>query len=408
MKKTILLLTITTILFSGCNIFRALKMGKHLGKADFSNKNYFVEIPFELNTGHILLKVNINKNSKKFFLDTGAPTAVSPDLTKACNFKITKNAIKKDTISMIFPIIDELNISDLLYSDVGAIEVNTKEMFSRSCEDIDGLIGANIMCKNIWQIDFQQNKIRITDSLAKLNYVVNSIKIPFETTSFSKSPLISVKLSNGRIIMFIFDTGSNGFITFNTDSNKQFVNSFDRQNISEFYVKGYNSILGKEVAEKIDTAYLINTNLYFGNDSIVLQSLTYGRYKNYSEEKNGVIGNEFLKSYITTIDWTTKTIFLYKNVEQREKIGKFGFIYGFVDNKLFVGGIYKNSEAEKVGIKIGDEIIEINGYKVADLTAKQICDYANDRFVFIADDQDKATFVFKTKTGENKIEMKRN
>jgi hypothetical protein len=45
---------------------------------------------------------------------------------------------------------------------------------------------------------------------------------------------------------------------------------------------------------------------------------------------------------------------------------------------------------------------------VADLTAKQICDYANDRLVFIADDQDKATFVFKTKTGENKIEMKRN
>jgi len=408
MKKIITLFTITALIFSSCNIFRALKTSKHLGKVDFNNNNYFVEIPFELNTGHLLVKVEINKKSKKFFLDTGAPTAVSPDLTKECNFKVLKNAVKSDSIAMTCPFVNEINIGGLLYSNVGAIEVNTKEMFSRSCDDIDGLIGANIMSQNIWQIDYQQNKIRITDSLSKLNYLDKAIKIPFEISSFSKSPIITLKLDNGQSISLIFDTGSNGFITFNTDNKKQFINSFNQQSISEFYTKGYNSILGKDVAEQKDTAYLINTNLYFGSDTIFSQSLTYGRYKNYSEKKNGVIGNEFLKSYIVTFDWTTKTVFLYKYKEQNKIIGNFGFNYGFVNNKLFVGSIYKNSEAEKIGINIGDEIIEINGYTVAELTSKELCDYANDKFFLIPDEQNKATFVFNSKTGEIKTEITRN
>ncbi len=408
MKKSILVILISTLLLSGCNIIRALKAGKHLRKADFTSTNYFKEIPFELNTGHILIKVNVDKKQKSFFLDTGAPTAVSPDLTKEFHLKTLKNAVRDDSIKKVLPIIDEIAITDLLYSNVGAIEINTTEMFSRSCEVIDGLIGANIISKNIWQIDFQQNKLRISDSLSKFKFIDKAIRIPFETSSFSKSPIIRTKLENGEIIKLVFDTGSNGFITFNTDDNRQFINSFNQKNISEFYTKGYNSILGKEVAEQKDTAYLIRTNLYFGTDSILNQTLTYGRYKNYSERKNGVIGNQFLKSFIVTIDYTSNTIFLYKYSDRNSYTGNFGFSYGFTRNKLMVGAIYKNTEAEKTGIMIDDEIIEINGHKVADLSEKQLCDYASDKFNLIPEKQSKATFVFKTKSGEIKKELIRN
>jgi hypothetical protein len=408
MKKTLLLLTLASILISGCAILGALKTGKHILKADFKEQNYLTEVPFEMVAGHLLIKVDINKKLRNFFLDSGAPSTISPGLAKEFNLKTFTTGGKKDGQKITCYLADEIILNGLPYSNVGVIEVNTIEMFKRSCAQIDGLIGANIMCKNIWQIDFQQNKIRITDSLSKLNYLEQAIRMPFKTSHFSRSPVITVKLDNGELIKLVFDTGSNSGITFNTENKKQMLNSFEKKNISEFYTKGYVSILGKGVAEQVDTAYVIKTRLSLGKDSISAQSLTYGRYRNFSAKKNGVIGNAFLKSYIITFDWTTKTVFLYKFKEEEKALGSFGFAYGFVGDKLIVGSISKDSEATKMGINIGDEILQINTYKVSELSSAQLCDYANGRFSLIPADQDAATFIFVSKKGEMKATLSRN
>lgn len=408
MKRSLLLFLTCLLAASGCGVIRGLKAVKHLGKAELDTTDYLTEIPFELKAGHILLKVRINKKEERdFFFDTGAPTAISPDLRRDMDLPFMNAGQKDDSTSIILPTVAEIQLSDLIYTDVGAVEVDTKEMFARSCSVIDGLVGNNMMSKGIWQIDYEKNKLVVTDHINKLDHVEGAIMLPFETSSISKSPVLDVQLDNGRHVRLVVDTGSNSGITFNTPDNNEFVSSFHSDSLSEFYTKGYTSILGKEVADQQNTAYIISSQLRFADVNMPSELITYGRYKNFNDNKNGVIGNEFLKSYIVTIDWQTHVLYLYRFKEMKARTGNFGFLYGFDNKKLLVGAVFKDSDVAKAGVAVGDEVTEINGYKVAELTAQQLCDYMNDKFVLLPREKLSARFVLLTRNGKVELDLAR-
>ena len=116
--------------------------------------------------------------------------------------------------------------------------------------------------------------------------------------------------------------------------------------------------------------------------------LTFGKYKNISSKKNGVIGNKFLENFIVTIDWKENNVYLLP-IKKYQPIGNqlsYGINYGFNNEKLIVGGIWKNSVAEKQGIKIGDQIIAVNGKISTNLSQEEICNFFDNNLV-ISDDK---------------------
>lgn len=384
-------------LLASCSLTKALKTGKHLSKASIKTPARFAtSFPFEIKTGHLQIPVKVNGIDFLFYLDTGAPTAVSSRLARQLEIKPVKLGERVDTLVTI----DDLNFGGMSYNDVGGILVNSNDLFKRSCTTIDGLVGANVMNKNIWQIDYVNKQIVVTNNMEDLRHIDSAIQIPFTTAPFTKTPILELTLDNGQTVQLVYDTGFNGYVTLNTDSADKFIHSFPAEHVTRSLSVGYSSILGDSVAKVIDTSYVIQATLKSGNNVLGNVPVTYGRYKNYSENKNGVIGNDFFKQSIVTLDWSTKTMYVY-STKPIEKIYKtWGMSYGMVDDKLIVGSIVPGMEPQRLGVSIGDEIIEVNGINIATLTARQRCDYVDGTFLLVSEERRTSMFTIKKRSGE--------
>jgi hypothetical protein len=373
---------------ASCGVTKALKTGKHLSKAEPREATYTRTFPFEMRTGHLQIPVKVNGADYLFFLDTGAPTAVSPRLARTLIMKPMKLGERVDTLVTI----DDLQFGGMTYNDVGSILVNSNEMFKRSCKTIDGLVGANVMNKSIWQINYIDKKIAVSNTIDVLTHITDAVTIPFTTAPFTKSPILELTLDNGQTVKLVYDTGFNGYATLNTNDPQEFLRSFPAEYTTKLLSLGYASILGDSVAKAVDTTYIIQTNLKSGNNLLGNLSVTYGRYKNYSDSKNGVIGNEFFKNSIVTLDWNNRTMYLYSAAPVDHRHTTWGFSFGLQDDSMIVGSIVPGSDAEKQGIRVGNKITEVNGVKIESMTVDQRCGFADGTFVLIPDSQSTSTF----------------
>jgi predicted aspartyl protease len=349
-----------------------------------TNKDFIENIKFEFSSGHIIVKTKVGKqnNLSNFIFDTGAPTTVSPELSKELNLKkisVSLNKSENDPLKNSFPIVDSMVIGNIKFLNVGAAELEMSKIINTDCKFGNGIIGANLMKNCIWQINYSTQELFITDNLSKLQNLTNAIKINFTPAPSTGTPILNVLVNDTTHINLIIDTGFNGFISFSTMDNDKFLKSIAENNIRSVDSKGYSSVYGKDEATNL--SYLIRSNMQINGHTFQNLPMAFGRYKNVSERKNGVIGNDFLKNFIVTIDWINNLIYLSPISEKpiHDNIITYGIKYGFTRNKLIIGGIWKNSEAEKNGIKIGDEIISFDGIETATLSQEQICTF-NDTY----------------------------
>ncbi len=91
----------------------------------------------------------------------------------------------------------------------------------------------------------------------------------------------------------------------------------------------------------------------------------------------GLVGNKILERFDVIIDYINSYLYVKPNKKFNKpfKASKKGFycknrsetLKGFI-----VSGFYKNSNAEKSGLKIDDKIIKVNGQKVSTTNYKKI------------------------------------
>lgn len=380
MLKRLLFSVIIILILSSCSIFKALKVAKRLGKSTITAKEYMTVSKFEYENGHIFIKTKIqNQNfESNFIFDTGAGTTVSPELSKKIDFKkitLKGDIDSKDPLQKSFPMIDSLFIGNIKFLKTGAVEVEPSKITDPRCKSFDGIIGANILKNSIWQINYETKELMVADKLSKLNNINDAIKIPFTPASITGSPILSIVLNDSLTMNWILDTGFNGFITFSNADKDIFLKKIPKKDIVSNYSLGYNTIYGKDTSTAI--AYLLNASLNIGEHNFSNVPVTFGKYKNISRKKNGVIGNKFLENFIVTIDWKENYIYLLpiQSHQLPHNQVSYGINYGFENGKLIVGAIWKNSDAEKQGIKIGDQITQFNGKKAIEISQKEICNF---------------------------------
>jgi C-terminal processing protease CtpA/Prc len=92
-----------------------------------------------------------------------------------------------------------------------------------------------------------------------------------------------------------------------------------------------------------------------------------------------VIGNEVFKNYSIIFDWNLQKMYFKKNANlSSKKTSEFiSFGFGFIKNgdKIEVVKLIKNSEAEKKGLLIGDEVLTINDVIFKNIKDNQFCDF---------------------------------
>ncbi len=124
-----------------------------------------VQIPFDTIQNLIIIEAEINGNKGRFLFDNGFTlSAISPSFAEKCgvrfNRSATVNDINNKKSSLDETTLESIKIGGFDFQKTGLYKIDTKKFFP--CDDVDGVIGASIINKVNWKIDYQARTIAIS------------------------------------------------------------------------------------------------------------------------------------------------------------------------------------------------------------------------------------------------------
>lgn len=317
-------------------------------------------IPFELIEGKIILNVKIKNDQYDFLFDTGALTIISSELKDKINAKknnIIFNAIDANNAKSKMDVytINALKVGDLNIKNVNFSFANISWMTSRACKKISGVLGANAMKDKIWQIDFKNKILTISDKTEN-DLSSGSVIIPFTEQNFTSVPKIEVKI-RGQMLDYVFDTGSGMSFSLNQQSYDK-VKDNDFLTFEGLLAQSLNSISKGE--RQVDMMEVQFGNVNVGNQII-----------DSSLEGTNLLGTKFMENYLVVLDFINKKIILSPNGNKPE-YNSFGVSFAVNKGSLII--VNKLLIPELSELKLSEKIIKINTLDVSNANDDIFCE----------------------------------
>jgi len=316
-------------------------------------------IPFELIDGKIIVKVTIKNNQHNFIFDSGAFTIISPELKDKMNAKksnivfegVDANAVKSkmDVFST-----NNLQISGLIMKDVNFSFADVSWMSSRACQEISGILGANMMKGKIWQLDFKHKTITVSDKPNEKP--AGSVEIPFSEENFTSVPKINAKIRSQNI-EFIFDTGSGMGFTINQKSY-DLIKDNDFLTFEGLLAQSLNSTSKGE--RQVDLMEVEISNINLGNQIV-----------DSNFNARNLLGTRFMENYLVDLDFINKRIILH-TLNKTPEYSTFGIALAPIKDDLVI--VNKLQIPELGELKLTEKIIKINDIDVSKINNETFCE----------------------------------
>ncbi len=338
---------------------------------------FHVTIPFEYKAGLPFVQVTVNGVKGNFLFDTGAPNVISEELAEKLGVKSLAEAKVNDsggnsTRGNANVKLDNVEIGGVHFYNTGAIVQNLSGSDIFKCLKFDGVIGANLMRTAFWKIDYQNGEISIASDLNLLDSLDGYTTLTFKQ-KFTGTPEISIQVNGQTISDLTFDTGSNGHISMPLSKMSDFGDQLEST-----YSIGATSY-GVGGRTQSDTTYYVMT------DSITFGEEFFERKIVEFEAHADNIGNEFLQNFDVIMDWQSKQFYLKKRKEyDHERIESIGLGVNLQSGKVFVGYIYKGSDADGK-LQLDDEILRLGDNVFEDVSPETICQLLIDRDLVVED-----------------------
>lgn len=395
MKRILILLPILFSLNS-CSTIRLIHL---LKQGDVNKKDFYQETPIYYDRQAIYTDVSIQGKKYRFILDTGAPNIIASDLADSLNLEAKCTAKSIDSqgneSKMEFSELEEIKIAELAFCKQGTAIVDFKSHDQLSCFDFDGILGANLMKNAVWQIDLENNVLLVANSIDKFKIPDDVPKTSFRT-EISGTPTVSIQVSTMIIDNVTLDYGSNGGIEIGLAG---LIDTLQKQNLEYTRTFGYSS-LGL-YGGKNDTMYTYTVS------DISIENFSVGRQKiNVNNTGVSILGTDFLKNYLVTIDWPDKIVY-FEKVAKDSIIDSatFGFNVIMDGEKLVVAQLSENSKAHKSGLSLNDQILKVNEKDYSQLSKSDYCEIV--RGGLVDEKVNKIDLTYKNKTGIFNLRLKR-
>jgi predicted aspartyl protease len=323
----------------------------------------FIPIRYE---GYLNLDVLVaDKYKGNFIFDTGCNGIVLDSLfCKESGYKDITTDLKiggignsKKILKVITDSIHYKYINTDYYLDSNiAIMLDLKSMVGRQ---VDGIFGLETFSDTPYMIDYVSQKITFTNSI-KGYEVVNS---HFEAGRIYID--LSLTLNNGNSIYgkFLVDTGSDQTI-FN---NHVFMTEgiYNSLNKKKFYSKG--GIGGDSNGYFLPVSSINIGKFKIENFITTISTDTLGMLAN--SNYMGIIGNDLLDDFNIIFDHRKEKIWVTPNKNFNKNIKKLFRGISFFDTgeKWYVARVVEDSEAYRKGIRMNDEILQINNVPVENI-----------------------------------------
>lgn len=406
---------LSIVLLAGGSIFYKIHTIKSAISGSKLQTKYFTQtIDFDYVNKWIVLNVKVDGSDREypFIFDTGAPTVVSNLLLndlKPQNYRVLTSGKDRDTTNAFsnkMLVLNSLSIGDVVFKEVGCLEMQTEKWDMLNCISAYGIIGCNVIKSCGFQIDYLSKRLTLTDRLQDLpNY--SSIEWLNYRTNGQETPIIAAKINDSINVELLFDTGMSGSITINSHELYQRANSSSTikkvaksLSIPNLYIRGETETIYKSLTLNPDRFSFFSSN--HPNEILVRVNDLPGR------KYDGTIGNGYFENYNITLDYNRKRVGFIPNSETDTLIpSTFGFSTFLNKNSLLIGSIYEGSEAQTAGLCPGDEILKYNDHIIAELPADTYCKIYRNEFTLSSPSDSTVQLEVKGKDGISNVKLSR-
>lgn len=341
---------------------------EHITQESFNTK-----IPFYYNNGSIFIEVKIDGKRKYFILDSGSGTLIDQKLCNTLDYKLLGTTKYKDASGKKNKLkniqIEELEIGGVKFNKVIASIANFEAISKKyPCfkYEISGIVGYNILSKAVWEFNFSQQDIILSDKRATKNKT-NSFVFYFDDTNLSR-PILDLKIGNISVGKTLLDFGSNASIAIPENYFSLINNLYNVKTLlgNKSAFNSESSIVKVKIADSENTS--INGYEILNTTKLLFES----------ELIKPLIGTRFLENYDVTLDGPNRLILLNElasNKLKKRHNNAYEITFFLYDDELRVSSVVEESLAFNKGIRCNDKVLSINNIDLFPLSNQKYCNF---------------------------------
>lgn len=351
-------------------------------------------IPFTLVDHRIIIKCLVNGQEVLLLFDTGAsnsfllPEEVNHLQLKQIGYDIVTTSDGSKFKSPIF-LSTTFEIGDVKLNDIKILSSDLP--YNLKCIGVKGFLGANVINKINWKINFDKQIIEISKSPFTTN---ESISIKY----IKNNPIMQLTIED-ETFDFIIDFGYWGDLTMNATqlNNSKFSKHSSKSSIVTQDVQNNKIIVLTKLNDYLLKKVLINDKLI--TDQVVISGWDF---------PVSFIGMSFLSRFNITINSSDSTYTFRPrenySLKQNPLLYNFGFKPSFNGKDLFASEFYEAVEPALIS-SLSAKIIKIDGYNV-EMFRKNPCFFNNFLNYLTTRDTIKITFETGAEEVLNRLSVK--
>ncbi len=182
----------------------------------------------------------------------------------------------------------------------------------------------------------------------------NSEKIKIELDK-TLNPFLKINI-NGKQEKFMLDFGHGGLLSL----TEQTALSLKSNNI--LTIEGEGNIGANGVVQEKTYVTLLET-IKIGKSELKNEVAYYSKSNNYN-----LLGSELTKYFIVTLNFKDKELILTPFADSESSFETFGFSINLDSNKIYVSKLFNGLNAQKSGLMLNDEIINVNEKQLSEFS----------------------------------------
>jgi predicted aspartyl protease len=251
------------------------------------------------------------------------------------------------------------------------------------CGDLsDGIVGKECFRSHVMEINYTREYMKLHESIDSVN-LADYQRIPLKRDDNRLYVPLSVEINDSLTIdgNFLLDTGAGVGVSLTSVTAKKYrLNNILTRKTEYFTTQG--GVGGESKSFSFRAKRIKIGGFQF--DSVAM-SYSVNRTGAMSSDKYaGLLGNKILERFDLIIDFINDDLYLKANENHGAPFvfSPSGFAHVYrskTDSSWIVVGVYKDSNAEKSGLRINDKIIAVDGKKVSELPFRSLRKYIENR-----------------------------
>lgn len=324
-------------------------------------------IPFELVDNRIFINVRLNgKGPYRFILDSGGYGQISLELAREINLPLGEEGQGVGPGQNVI-VARETQVAEV---EIGDLHLTNQDLRAFSYADarhvfgtkpFHGVIGLPVFQHLVVKVDYERQKLTFTIP-SHFKYKGAGTVVPFELERFA--PIVKGEI-DGITTRFTIDTGFRSSLLLRSP----FVES---NNLRAKYAPLVEAITGwgggGSIRSQVTRTKLLKLGSVEIQNPVTFFSLQRAGLLATAANDAGLVGAGVLKQFNVTFDYTRKQLIFEKNrnYQKSDTYDRAGmWISQSADGKYFeVFDVVAGGPAAKVGLKVGDKILAVNGRRI--------------------------------------------